>query len=58
MMTISMSNVPDLGDLLEWVHEALFRDLHLVDTCASDGEVRVGLRDMIPHVGRVDSICL
>ena len=41
----------DLSDLLEGHDEAFLRDSHIVDPYTSDGEVRVGLGDVIPHVG-------
>lgn len=39
----------NLGDLLEGHDEAFLRDAHIFDPYACDGEVRVGLGDVIPH---------
>lgn len=44
-----MHIVPDFGDFLEGIHKGFLRDPDLVDTCAGDGQVRVGLGDMVPH---------
>ena len=43
----------DLRDLLEWIDEAFLADPDLVHTHAGDGEVGVGLRDMVAgdHLG-------
>jgi hypothetical protein len=38
----------DLADFLEGVDQGLLLDLHLGDARASDDEVGVGLRDMVP----------
>lgn len=39
----------DLRHLLERHDEAFLRDLDILDTHASDGEVRVWFGDVIPH---------
>ena len=40
----------DLRHLLERHDEAFLRDSDIVDPYTSNGEVRVGLGDVIPHV--------